>query len=141
MSSLILVITGVLGVTLTFYVSEDLQQGNVRASALLSLLVGLFFYFFPEVLSAYLTKNIPLVFIGTSFIGMVSSKALKSYLKLALSGALFSVIFIYGSRYFDGYGGSLGALALISLLVVLSFSGLLRNGLKKKDQHSKNGLS
>ena len=44
MNNFILIITGILGATLTHFVSEQLRQGAVKASALLSLLVGLFFY-------------------------------------------------------------------------------------------------
>lgn len=72
MNYLIIIVTGILGAWLTFFVSERLKQGPVRASAVLALIVGLFFYCFPELCNAYLTKNIPIVFIGTSFIGMVA---------------------------------------------------------------------
>ena len=122
MNFIILAITGVLGATLTFYVSEQLNQGVVRGSALLSLIVGLFFYCFPEVLDVYLTKNIPIVFIGTSFIGMASPKGQKHYLLLAISGILFSLVYINKSHFFNGYGGALGTLACITLLTSMAFS-------------------
>ncbi len=123
--NLIIVLTGVLGATLTFYVSEELKQGPVRASALLSLIVGLFFYCFPNALSTYLTINIQIVFIGTSFIGMVSSHAMKSYKRLAVAGSLFSIIYINSNNLFEGYGGALGALALIALLATMGTSTVL----------------
>lgn len=119
MTNFIIIITGILGATLTFFVSHQLNQGAVRASALLSLLVGLFFYCFPELLNAYLTKHIPIIFFGTSFIGMVSSKVTVNYVKLALTGSLFSFLYINKNDLFSGHGGGLGALALIALLATM----------------------
>ncbi|GHC48800.1 hypothetical protein [Ulvibacter litoralis] len=121
MNDIIIILTGILGATLTFYVSKRLNQGAVRASALLSLLVGLFFYVFPNLLNDYLTKNIQIVFIGASFIGMVSSKN-GSYTRLIVAGSIFSVIYINKSSFFDGYGGAIGTLALIALLASMTFS-------------------
>tara|TARA_R110000796_G_scaffold72024_6_gene163265 strand:- start:46 stop:489 length:444 start_codon:yes stop_codon:yes gene_type:complete len=127
MNNFILIITGILGATLTYFVSEQLKQGAIKASALLSLLVGLFFYCFPELLDAYLTKHIQIVFVGTSFIGMVSSKTLKSYPLLAIAGTLFTIIYISKNHVFDGYGGALGALAFIALLTTMGFAMAVSN--------------
>lgn len=135
MNNFILIITGILGATLTHFVSEQLRQGAVKASALLSLLVGLFFYCFPEVLDAYLAKHIPIIFVGTSFIGMVSSKTLKSYPLLAIAGTLFTIIYISKNHVFDGYGGALGALgalAFIALLTTMGFAFVVSNSAKIK---------
>ncbi|MET1057699.1 MAG: hypothetical protein ABWY16_20455 [Pedobacter sp.] len=105
---------------LTFYVNEDLKQGPVRSSALLSLAVGLFFYFFPHSMGSYLVKNIPVVFIGGSFIGMVSSRIVSSYLLIGTAGLVFCLIYINTSRFFNGYGGAVGTASSIALLAVLS---------------------
>lgn len=115
---------GILGATLTFYVSENYKIGPIRSSALLSVAVGLFFYCFPNLFNSYLTKNIPLVFMGTSFIGMVSNKYYGSYFSLGFAGTLFSIIYCNKSLFFEGFGGALGALAFISLLSVISFSNI-----------------
>lgn len=126
MEIVILIITGIISAVGTYVVNNKLRQGGVRASALLSLIVGLFFYFFPELLSPSLTRNIPLVFIGASFIGMVSSKILSSYILLSFSGTIFSILFVNSSKYFAGYGGGLGTTAAISLLVSLSMAIIAR---------------
>ena len=122
MNEFLIIITGILGATTTFYVSHRLKQGSVRASALLSLMVGLFFYTFPNLVNPFLTVNIPIVFIGTSFIGMVSLKTKRKYIQLTVAGILFSVIYLNKRHIFDGFGGALGALALISLLITLGGS-------------------
>ncbi|WP_417875524.1 hypothetical protein [Winogradskyella sediminis] len=132
MNTFILIITGILGATITYFVSEHLRFGAVKASALLSLIVGLFFYAFPNVLNGYLTEHLPIVFVGTSFIGMVSAKTLKSYTLLAIAGALFTGIYITKSHVFDGYGGALGALAFIALVTTMGFAFVVSNSAKIK---------
>lgn len=120
MNTFIITITAIIAAMLTLFTNHELKQGPVRSSALLSLLVALLAYFFPHVLAPYLTKNIPVVFIGGSFIGMVSKKIVASYFKLALAGLVFAMIYLNTSNFFAGYGGALGASAGISLLSVLS---------------------
>ncbi|MNK03403.1 hypothetical protein D3C87_212500 [compost metagenome] len=120
MTSFIIITTAIIAAMLTFYVNHKLKQGPVRSSALLSLLVALLFHFFPNWIDADLSKNIPVVFIGGSFIGMVSKKIVDSYFKLAISGLVFAIIYLNTSSFFNGYGGALGASAGISLLSVLS---------------------
>jgi len=104
----------------TFYVNEHLKHGPVRSSAMLSLAVGLFFYFFPHLMNSFLVKNIPIVFIGGSFIGMVSSRVLSNYLLIGTAGLIFCLIYINTSRFFNGYGGAVGTASAIALLAVLS---------------------
>lgn len=120
METLALFITSIVGATATFFVNVQLKQGAVRASALLSLIVALFFHLFPEVLSTTLTTQIPVVFIGASFIGMVSNKVLNNYWLIGISGIIFTIIFLNTSKFFNGYGGALGTSACISLLTVMS---------------------
>jgi len=132
----ILLATGAIAAIATFFVSERLAQGPVRSSAGLSLLVAAFFYFFPHSLGPFLTKNIPVVFIGASFVGMVSARLSSSYLRLATAGVLFCLIYLNTSSFFNGYGGALGTTASISLLAVLSLpvlniKGRLTNGFRQ----------
>ena len=116
----VLILTGILGASLTYYLNIKLKQGPVRSSALLALLVSGFFFLFPDFFSNYYSKNIPLVFIGASFIGMVSAHQINNYVGISIAGIIFSLIFMKTSKFFDGYGGALGTSACISLLVVLS---------------------
>lgn len=119
MEKLILVLTGMCGAMATYYVNTRLKQGPVRASALLTLIVATYCYFFPDVLSPYLAKNLPVVFIGSTFIGMVSAQKMSTYTGIAIAGLLFAAIYLNTSKFFDGYGGSLGTSACISILVML----------------------
>lgn len=120
MTTFIIIITAIIAAMLTFYINHEFKQGPVRSSALLSLLVALPFYFYPNVFGIELTKSIPVAFIGGSFIGMASKKIIDSYVKLAASGLVFGMIYLNTSNFFDGYGGALGASAGIALLSVLS---------------------
>lgn len=132
MNIVVIIISGILGATVTFYISDKLKQSAVRSSASFSLIVALFFHFFPEILNAYLSKNIPLVFIGTSFIGMVSFKVRGSYFRLAVAGILFSTVYINKSDFFEGFGGALGTLAFISLLTTIGVSDFILRSTKIK---------
>ena len=125
MNYLIFIITGILGAWLTFFLSERLKQGPVRSSAILSLIVSLFFYCFPDLCNAYLTKNIPFVFIGATFIGMVSPLSRRNYIRLAVAASLFGIIYVNKAHFFEGYGGALGALAFIALLSSMGFSVII----------------
>lgn len=116
----ILIIVSFISAVVTFYVNEELKQGPVRSSALLSLIVAVYFHYFAGSMDPYLVKNIPLVFIGASFIGMVSVRLIANYLLIGVAGIIFCLIFLHTSIFFNGYGGALGTSACISLLAVLS---------------------
>lgn len=128
MQTLILFVVSFVAAISTFYLNEHLKQGPVRSSALLSLLVALFFSLFPQILTSYLTKNIPIVFIGSSFIGMVSARLISSYLLIGAAGIIFCIVYLHTSNFFNGYGGALGTSAAISLLAVLSLPILKKSG-------------
>lgn len=125
---LILIFVGFIAAVFTFFMNVRLKQGPSRSSALLSLLVGSYFHFFPAAMDAYLVKNIPLIFIGASFVGMVSARLLSSYFLIGLAGMIFCLIFLNASKFFEGFGGALGTSAAISLLVVLSIPVLSKKG-------------
>jgi hypothetical protein len=127
MDMLILIFVGIAGSLLSYYTNVGLRQGPIRASAMLTMIVAGFLYLFPDLLSHYLTKNIPYVFIGASFIGMVSSHQLSSHLGIGLAGLIFTFIFLHTSRFFDGFGGALGTSACVSILAVMSIPFLKTN--------------
>ncbi|SHI37293.1 hypothetical protein SAMN04487911_101266 [Arenibacter nanhaiticus] len=130
----ILILSGTLGAVLAFVLSNKLNQGPVRASAMLSLVVAGFFYLFPKLLSPHLTQNIPLLFFGGTFIGMASSKIVSSYRFIGITGMVFSLFFLYASSYFEGYGGALGTAGCISFLVTFAVHKITR---KRKIAYAK----
>ncbi len=117
---IILGVTSITAAAATFYVNHQLKQGPVRSSAVLSLIVALLCLLLTDLVPVYYSKNIPIVFIGGSFIGMVSKKLTHNYWKLAMAAIIFSIIYLNTSAFFNGYGGALGASAGIALMSVLS---------------------
>ncbi|WP_010228235.1 hypothetical protein [Gillisia marina] len=132
MDNLFIILTGIIAVIATFYVSTRLNQGAVRASAGLSLTVALFTLIFPDLFSNYLLVHIPIVFLGASFVGMVSKELISNYWVLGLAGLLFSMLYLNTGSYFEGFGGALGTTASISVVLILglkTFTKLTRIGL------------
>ncbi|MDT0685962.1 hypothetical protein [Autumnicola psychrophila] len=127
MESLTLIITGAAGATATYVANHHLRMGAVRASAVLSFSVGLIMYLFPDLLPAYYTRNIPLVFMGASFIGMVSQKVMGSFVLVIISGVIFSLIYLNSGKFFAGFGGALGTTACISVLVAVGLASIQRS--------------
>lgn len=138
MELIVLILTGIAGVLTTFIVSNTWKQGAVRASAGLSLVVGMFFYFFPNLLSEYLTHHIPFVFFGASFVGMVSKNLVSSYWALGISGIIFSTLYLHTGPYFEGFGGALGTTASISVIVILGVVILQKKLFTKREIEENN---
>lgn len=110
---------------ITFFLSEKLNFGAVRASALVGGSIALFFYSFPSVFNSYLTDNLPIACFGASFIGMVSSRVVANYILIMFSASVFTFIYLNTSSLFHGFGGALGATACISILVTISLTTVL----------------
>ncbi|MCL6217866.1 hypothetical protein [Zunongwangia pacifica] len=130
----VIIFTGIFGALLTWFINNHRAKGAIRASALPSLIVGLFFYCFPNLLSEYLTRHIPLVFIGSSFIGMVSINIISKWIYVAISGIVFGLIYLNTGTFFNGFGGALGTTACIAVLVAIGLAKLIKHrGIKKKN--------
>jgi len=123
----ITLISGIIGALATFYLNNKLQLGGVMASAGISVLFGGFFCVFPNLINEYLTTNIPVVVMGTSFIGMTTSKLTNQFWVIAIAGFIFSVIFLLTGTYFEGYGGTLGTTAAISFCSTYALAKLSLN--------------
>ena len=121
---MIILIAGIFGALATFYLNNILQLGGVMASAGISVLAGSFFYIFPELMNEYLSQNIPVVIMGASFIGMATSRLIKQYWIMTISGFIFSIIFLLTGSFFEGFGGGLGTTAAISLCSIYAIKHL-----------------
>jgi len=77
-NGIVLIIVSIISAVATFILSVKYEQGPIKSSALLSLIVGLIFYLFPSIVSEYLTRKIPIAFIGASFAGMSSLKKIPN---------------------------------------------------------------
>ena len=120
MEFLVLTITALAGALGTYYCCNRFAWSPVHASATLSMIVALFLKIFPDVVSQSLAETIPVVFIGATFVGMVSGRQTTSYFGISLAAVIYSIILLNMSDYFQGYGGALGTTACVALLVVLS---------------------
>ena len=130
-TSLILLSVSIIAAISTYYVNGDLKQGPIKSSALLSLVVALFFYFFPHIMSPILTTKIPVVFFGASFAGMSSKEVIHQYWWMALAGSIFGLIFLHTSKFFTGYGGGLGTTALLSIVITFALIQLWQLAIKR----------
>lgn len=117
--------SGIFFALATFYLNNKLQLGGVMASAVISIVTALFFKVLPEVFSVFLTTNIPIVAMGGSFIGMASFRIVSKYWIIGISGLFFSIIYLVTGSFFEGFGGSLGTTAAISLAAVYALDKLL----------------
>ncbi len=116
----ILIAVSIFAALSTFVVNNYFNQGPVKSSAILSLIVGLFFFTFPHLGSDYLAIKVPLIFFGASFVGMSSSQTFQHWRETVIAGAIFGFIFINTSQFFTGFGGGLGTTALLSVLMTIS---------------------
>lgn len=129
MDIIIILITSAAGATSTYYVSEKLNLGALKASALLSLFVAFPFEFFE--FSEDLVQ-IPTVFFGASFVGMASAK-IYSNLNIIIASLIFGGLFYILHPNFKSIGGCLGVTAAISCLTALGLKKLT-NLLPKRSQ-------
>ncbi|MGI9528021.1 MAG: hypothetical protein ACR2MS_13015 [Weeksellaceae bacterium] len=119
MSLLSVFIVAFISIYATFWFSIHLKQGSVRASAGLSLLVALVVYNLPITMMEGYREQIPVVFFGASFMGMVSKEVMASWYLFVLSSIVFAIVFTSLGNNFAGYGGGLGMQACISIIAVL----------------------
>ena len=124
MEIFIILAGGVCGALITFLLNNQLQLGGVMASSGISMIAAGFFFIFPNMLSPYLTINLPIVIMGASFIGMATLRIVSQLWIIGVSGLFFSLIYLFTGTFFEGYGGSLGSTAAISLCSVYALDQL-----------------
>ena len=127
MEIFILLISGLLGAVVTFYLNNRLPLGGVMSSSLVAVVAACIFIIFPSLTNEFLSTHIPLVIMGASFVGMATFEVIQQYRIIALSGILFSIIYLFSSSFFEGFGGGLGTTAAISLYAVLASKDLKKS--------------
>jgi hypothetical protein len=125
---ILLLIAGLFGSLATFLINVKYGQGPVKASALISLVFAVLFYFYPflDSIAGGFSKTIAVVIMGGSFTGMSNTKILPNNWWAAFAGIVFSFIFINWSPYFKGFGGELGTTAALSVIISLGVMRLFK---------------
>lgn len=120
--NILLVFYTVLSGLMTYYLINYRQQNAIFASSIVafinSLLLIAAFNDFGNLLALA-------VFCGT-FVGMTTKKRLNGLISIAVTSLVAGLLFIYTLPYFNGLGGKLGGIALISVLIVFSLEQLLK---------------
>jgi hypothetical protein len=131
METLIIFLSSMAGISLTYFLKRKFEMNTVRASAI-SIMVGCCVQFllsksFPV---HPIVIKIPYVVCGASFCGMSSSKILKNWWWVLVCGSAYTWIFIESASTFEGLGGWLGTGACLSVLLCY---GLMTLGKKAAD--------
>jgi len=137
MENFIITLAAIFGAITTYILHNSFQISSVKASALPSLIVGLFFFFFPDLLNQYLSQQIPIVFFGATFIGMVSKKMIHYSIYIVFAAIIFSILYLQSTQFFEGFGGALGTTACISTLVAISLHTILKKTSSKLKKNKK----
>ncbi|MBI9009066.1 MAG: hypothetical protein JEZ05_03465 [Tenericutes bacterium] len=126
-NTFLLILTTILGVLITFYFKHFFKVSAVFASALPSFIFALIFIcFIPE------HYDYVVVYFSASFIGMSSEKRLKNVYYVLLSGIVLGLIYDLFIEFFNGLGGKLGLMAMISVIITSGISMLLDKMKKRR---------
>lgn len=118
------IVLAISGAWVTYHLNKNLKLGPVRASGLIAMLVGGFYQFNTWFLHFDLPKDIPFIVIGSTFIGMISSRKHFKNFNLFIAPIIFTLIYQNISKEFKGFGGALGTAACISLVVTIYLRSL-----------------
>lgn len=122
----LILLTTILGVCITYYFKYFLKVSSVLASALPSLLFGLLFSY---AFSSHIDYVV--VFFSASFIGMSSKERLPNIWYVLLSGVVLGIIYDIFIEFFNGLGGKLGLMAMLSVIITSGLSTVVNKGLKR----------
>jgi len=109
------IITAIVATRATFYLREKLKDkiksDAILGSAIVGFLFGLTRIFFPQ------TVIFSEVAFASSFAGMTSFKFVRKKSYKLLIGLIVGIIFLLSTSFFQGFGGKLGTIAFISLII------------------------
>ncbi|SET11269.1 hypothetical protein [Anaerobranca gottschalkii] len=101
-----IVLTAILAIIMTYYLSITLGLGPVVASGIVGLSVALF-----------LPTDLSIVAYTAAFAGMSSAAVLQTYPMAVLAGVLVGIIFIITQPLYQGFGGKLGTIAACAVFI------------------------
>lgn len=113
-----IVAIGIVSAPLTFWLAHRRGWGAILGSAVTTVIVAGALYLFPH---AFPDPAIALgaAWMGASFVGMTLPRRLpRPALAVPLAGLIFAGLFVYFGKYLSGFGGTIGANALIAIFVV-----------------------
>ncbi len=109
---IIIFFVAVLAVFLTYGFTQKFKMSNVESSSLISLVFSLIvLMFFPDYL------QYTGVFFTASFIGMSSKDVVGNYYYLIISALVLTVVYYLFIPEFNGSGGKMGMMALVSVVI------------------------
>lgn len=125
MNLILFELVSVIGGLGTFLFAQQKGIGVVKASALLSLIVGIATIAFYD---SEIIKQLTFTFCGATFIGMTSPNMLNKFW-IGIASLIFGAIFYFFAYQYEGYGGGLGTTACISTMSTFGITQILK---KKK---------
>jgi len=117
----LIVLTCILGGILTYFINHFVSLGAVISSAIVGLTGGLL----AKLLNTKEANSLALAFYCGSYVGMSSINVLENIFIVALAAFFTGLIFILTKGIFKGYGGKLGTMAFIGVVILIIFMKVL----------------
>lgn len=127
MTEIYIIIVAIIAGLSTYIISCILNKGPVLASAVVTLISGLFFSIFFKEIGGLLAG----VGACASYAGMIESKRVGSILNMAFVSILTGIIFIIVNSAYVGIGGRLGTIGAVACFVWLGIRSVIYKILKK----------
>lgn len=110
MDNILIIIIALVSGTATYTIANTLNRGGVFASAIVTLISGIFLpYFFKEIGSTLMV-----VAACASYAGMISIKNAPKLWDMVMVSVITGGVFIFASSAYQGVGGRLGTIAAIA---------------------------
>ncbi len=115
-----IIIFGLIGGTLTYFLQHKYNLSPVLASGIVGLLFALVV---PEIFTFGAIYAI--VLFQNTFIGMASKNRISNIFEAAIASIIGSLLFIVLFPHFQGLGGKLGTTAMISVLIIYQLKNVI----------------
>lgn len=117
MEVIIILIVSIIAGMATYIISNILKKGPILASAIITLISGIFLpYFFPE-----LGYTVVAAAACSSYAGMITVENAMNLREMVIVSLLTGILYIAASNAYVGIGGRLGTIAAISCFSWLGF--------------------